>query len=103
MKDSTKKALLEFLDGIPIIKRQLNPDFNQPMDFKRLIKVSIALADNEDTLIDDDIRSICEEVGGEQYQYMIANSKFIEEFAKKIISEINYAKNVISIYQEIKH
>jgi len=101
MQDSTKKALFELLQGIPSVKRHLNQYLNQPMDFKRMIKVSIVLLDNEDTLQVDDIRSICEEVGGEDYLYLIANPKFEVDFATAIKSAIDSAMHVINTYREI--
>lgn len=101
MKDSTKKELVDLLKGIPSVKRRLNPYFDQPMDFKRMIKVSIASLDNDDTLNEDDIRSICEEFEGDGYSHLLSNPKFTTDFAGKIISEISSAKHFISIYREI--
>lgn len=101
MSESTRNALIEFLNGIPEIKRRLNPDINQPNDFKRLVKVSIALLENDDILDVGDLKFICEEIAGEGYSYLVNDPKFTTDFEMKIISKINSTKHVIEIYQEI--
>lgn len=101
MKNETKAELTYFIEGIPPQKRKLNPDYCQPNDFKRLIKVSVALLKNDDSMDEFDIKLICEDVGGAEYSDLVKNPLFIEEFARPILSEIDSAKNVISAYREL--
>lgn len=101
MKNETRRLLKEFIKGIPVSKRQLNPDLNHPNDFKRLIRVSNNLVVDKDTIDEGEIRSMCEEVGGSVYLSLIDDPLFFEEFASPLFSKIDNAKTIIATYREI--
>jgi hypothetical protein len=42
------------------------------------------------------------EIGGLEYSQMSKNENFQVEFAETILSEINYAKHVIEVYESLK-
>lgn len=102
MKTETRKMLSDFIGGIPNLKRQLNPDFSNFNDERRLTKVAINLLDNNDTIDTSDIKSVCETVGGDEYLSLISDELFLEEFAHPIYSRIDDIKNIISTYRKIQ-
>jgi len=101
MKKDSKTLLTEFLENLPPTKRKLSPDIAQPMDYQRLIQVSVSLVENQDSLDVGNITSICEQIGGVEYSQMIKNENFQSDFAETILSEINYAKHVIEVYKSL--
>jgi len=101
MKSETRIELRNFIDGIPTLKRTLNPDLAHPNDFRRLLKVSVALLDHDDSIDEYDIQRICEEIGGKEYVELLENTLFIDHFAIPMFLEIVSAKNVISVYREL--
>lgn len=102
MKENTRKELSNFVAGIPGPKRQLNTDFSNINDEKRLIKVALSLLDNNDSIDPSDIKSICETVGGDEYLSIINDELFLEKFARPIYSRIDDIKNIISTYRKIQ-
>ncbi|NEW84871.1 MAG: hypothetical protein GZ094_21225 [Mariniphaga sp.] len=101
MKTETRKVLKELIEGIPVEKRKLEPDLNHCTEFKLLIKVAKCLVDIDDSFDACEIRSICEDVGGEEYNSLINDPNFIDGFANIIFSEIDNAKTIINVYKEI--
>lgn len=97
----TESKLKEFLMGIPELKRKLNPDLSNPMDYKRLVGVAIALIQENSTISSQDINSICENIGGD-YSELLKLDEFESQFCSPIITEINNAKYIIEIYESIK-
>ena len=100
MKQQTKVLLKEFLEGIPPLKRLFNPDINHPNDIKRLLKVSVSLLENNDSIDDGEIKSICEEIG-EEYTKLIETENFKDLFERPILSEIDKIKYIIETYKKI--
>ena len=101
MKPTSKKALINFIKGIPTSKRHLSPNLSNPLDFKRMVIVSTSLLENDEVITIEDIKSVCEEVGGEEYFQLIKREHFEDMFCDKIISRINNIKEVIRVYKEV--
>lgn len=102
MNVDTRKMLSEFLEGIPVLKRQLNPDFSNYNDERRIVIVALNLLDNNDTIDTSDIKSVCEDIGGDEYLSLINEDLFIEDFANPIYSRIDDIKNIINTYRNIQ-
>jgi hypothetical protein len=102
MTPVTRKSLTKLLEGIPILKRQLNPDLSNNNDQRRLIELALLLLINNDTFETSDIQSVCEEVGGDKYLSLINEESFIEDFANPIYARIDDIKNIIDMYRIIK-
>ena len=104
MKPVTKKMLYSFIDGIPPLKRKLDIEISNINDERRLIEVAVSLLDNNDSIETDDIRSICEEIGGTHYKELLNDEKsFNDFFAKPIYSRIDNVKNIIDVYRNLKN
>ena len=102
MKDITKSYLKKFLEGIPVNQREFHVNFSHVTDEIRLIEVAISLLDNDDTIDIENIRQICEEIGGDEYLGMIKNKDLFDyDFAHVIYSRIDDVKNIISLYRKI--
>lgn len=102
MTENSRNALKHFIFMLPEAKRLLNPDLSNPNDERRMIQFATLLLDNNDTFDIDDIRSVCEEVGGDRYNSLVNSPHFNENFSSIIFSQINNFKNIIDIYRSFQ-
>ena len=101
MNGNSRKTLKHFFEMFPETKRVLNPDLSHPGDRKRMVQFADSLIMNGDTFDIDDIRSVCEEVGGDQYSSLVSSPLFEGEFSSIIFSEIDYIKYIIDTDRSI--
>lgn len=100
MNENSRRLLKSFIEMLPATKRKLDPDLAQPNDFRRMVAFAKGLLDYDDTFSEEDIRSVCEEVG-EEYLSLIESPSFTEKFASPIYSEIDNIKQVIRVYKAL--
>jgi|GEM_PF-6065175 len=103
MNNLSRKLLKNAMEVIPETKRTLNPSIFHLTEQKALLRLAINLLENNDTITLGDIKSVCEEIGGDKYNLLIKNEFFEDNFAYPVSSRVDDMKNIIDLYRRIIH
>ena len=103
MNESTRVLLTDFLENILESRVYLSLNFSHITDQRRLIRIAKNLLDTSDTLDEYNVKSVCEEIGRDEYLFLMEDyDSFLNNFARPISSEINEVKRIIDIYKEME-